>query len=113
LRDLLQRKVLLYDKAGEEHYNLISALHKSMRESDPDATVYWMVRMLEGGGEPLYLARRIVRFASEDVGLADPRALTVSLDAKEAYDFLGSPEGELALIEAALHSPLAPKANAT
>jgi putative ATPase len=112
LRDLLQRKVLLYDKAGEEHYNLISALHKSMRESDPDATVYWMVRMLEAGEEPLYLARRIVRFASEDVGLADPRALRVCLDAKEAYDFLGSPEGELALIEAAVYCALAPKSNA-
>ena len=112
LKDLLQRKMLLYDKAGEEHYNLISALHKSMRESDPDATVYWMVRMLEAGEEPLYLARRIVRFASEDVGLADPRALRVSLDAKEAYDFLGSPEGELALVEAAVYCALAPKSNA-
>src|SRR5262245_65496091 len=89
LRDLLQRKVLLYDKAGEEHYNLISALHKSMRESDPDATVYWLVRMLEAGEDPLYVARRIVRFASEDIGLADPRALRISLDAKEAFDFLG------------------------
>ena len=112
LKDLLQRKVLLYDKAGEEHYNLISALHKSMRESDPDATIYWLVRMLEAGEEPLYLARRIVRFASEDVGLADPRALRVSLDAKEAYDFLGSPEGELALVEAAVYCALAPKSNA-
>ncbi len=112
LTDLLQRKMLLYDKAGEEHYNLISALHKSMRESDPDATVYWMIRMLEAGEEPLYLARRIVRFASEDVGLADPRALRVSLDAKEAYDFLGSPEGELALVEAAVYCALAPKSNA-
>ena len=112
LRELLQRKVLLYDKAGEEHYNLISALHKSMRESDPDATVYWTVRMLEAGEEPLYLARRIVRFASEDVGLADPRALRVALDAKEAYDFLGSPEGELALVEAAVYCALAPKSNA-
>jgi putative ATPase len=112
LKDLLQRKVLLYDKAGEEHYNLISALHKSMRESDPDATIYWAVRMLEAGEEPLYLARRIVRFASEDVGLADPRALRVALDAKDAYDFLGSPEGELALVEAAVYCALAPKSNA-
>jgi len=112
LKDLLQRKVLLYDKAGEEHYNLISALHKSMRESDPDATVYWMVRMLEAGEEPLYLARRIVRFASEDVGLADPRALRVALDAKEAYDFLGTPEGELALVEAGVYCAVAPKSNA-
>lgn len=112
LRELLQRKVLLYDKAGEEHYNLISALHKSMRESDPDATIYWTVRMLEAGEEPLYLARRIVRFASEDVGLADPRALSMALDAKEAYDFLGSPEGELALVQAAVYCALAPKSNA-
>jgi putative ATPase len=88
LRELLQRKVLLYDKAGEEHYNLISALHKSMRESDPDATIYWLVRMLEAGEEPLYLARRIVRFASEDIGLADPRALRVAIDAKEAFELL-------------------------
>ncbi len=112
LRDLLQRKVLLYDKAGEEHYNLISALHKSMRESDPDATVYWLVRMLEAGEDPLYVARRIVRFASEDVGLADPRALRISLDAKDAYDFLGMPEGSLALAEAAVYCALAPKSNA-
>jgi putative ATPase len=112
LRDLLQRKVLLYDKAGEEHYNLISALHKSMRESDPDATIYWLVRMLEAGEEPLYLARRIVRFASEDVGLADPRALRVALDAKDAFDFLGMPEGSLALAQGAVYCALAPKSNA-
>lgn len=112
LRELLQRKVLLYDKAGEEHYNLISALHKSMRESDPDATIYWLVRMLEAGEEPLYIARRIVRFASEDVGLADPRALRVALDAKEAFDFLGMPEGSLALAQAAVYCALAPKSNA-
>ncbi len=112
LRDLLQRKVLLYDKAGEEHYNLISALHKSMRESDPDATIYWLVRMLEAGEDPLYVARRIVRFASEDVGLADPRALRISLDAKEAFDFLGMPEGSLALAEAAVYCALAPKSTA-
>jgi len=112
LRELLQRKVLLYDKAGEEHYNLISALHKSMRESDPDATIYWLVRMLEAGEEPLYLARRIVRFASEDIGLADPRALRVAIDAKEAFEFLGLPEGSLALAEAAVYCALAPKSNA-
>jgi putative ATPase len=112
LRDLLQRKVLLYDKAGEEHYNLISALHKSMRESDPDATIYWLVRMLEAGEDPLYVARRIVRFASEDVGLADPRALRLALDAKEAFDFLGLPEGSLALVQAAVYCALAPKSNA-
>ena len=104
--------MLLYDKAGEEHYNLISALHKSMRESDPDATIYWLVRMLEAGEDPLYIARRIVRFASEDVGLADPRALRVSLDAKDAFDFLGMPEGSLALVEAAVYCALAPKSNA-
>jgi len=112
LRELLQRKVLLYDKAGEEHYNLISALHKSMRESDPDATIYWLVRMLEAGEEPLYLARRIVRFASEDVGLADPRALRVALDAKEAFELLGLPEGSLALAQAAVYCAMAPKSNA-
>ena len=112
LRDLLQRKVLLYDKAGEEHYNLISALHKSMRESDPDATIYWLVRMLEAGEDPLYVARRIVRFASEDIGLADPRALRVALDAKEAFEFLGMPEGSLALVESAVYCAMAPKSNA-
>jgi putative ATPase len=112
LRELFQRKVLLYDKAGEEHYNLISALHKSMRESDPDGTIYWLVRMLEAGEDPLYVARRIVRFASEDVGLADPRALRVALDAKDAFDFLGMPEGSLALAEAAVYCALAPKSNA-
>jgi len=111
LRELLQRKVLLYDKAGEEHYNLISALHKSMRESDPDATVYWLVRMLEAGEEPLYIARRVVRFASEDVGLADPRALSLALDAKDAFELLGMPEGSLALVEAAVYCALAPKSN--
>ena len=112
LRELLQRKVLLYDKAGEEHYNLISALHKSMRESDPDATIYWLVRMLEAGEDPLYIARRIVRFASEDVGLADPRALSVALDAKKAFEFLGLPEGSLALAQSAVYCALAPKSNA-
>jgi putative ATPase len=112
LRDLLQRKVLLYDKAGEEHYNLISALHKSMRESDPDATIYWLVRMLEAGEDPLYIARRIVRFASEDIGLADPRALRIALDAKDAFDFLGMPEGSLALVESAVYCAMAPKSNA-
>jgi putative ATPase len=112
LRELLQRKVLLYDKAGEEHYNLISALHKSMRESDPDATVYWLVRMLEAGEEPRYISRRIVRFASEDVGLADPRALSLALDAMDAFELLGLPEGSLALVQAAVYCALAPKSNA-
>jgi len=112
LREISRKKVLLYDKSGEEHYNLISALHKSMRDSDVDASIYWLLRMIEAGEEPLYLARRIVRFASEDVGLADPRALRVALDAKEAFDFLGSPEGVLALVEAAAYCALAPKSNA-
>ncbi len=109
---LAQRKVLLYDKAGEEHFNLISALHKSLRDSDPDAAVYWLVRMLEAGEDPGYIARRLVRFASEDVGLADPRALRQTLDAWDAYDRLGSPEGDLALVQAALYLALAPKSNA-
>jgi putative ATPase len=112
MRDISRRKILLYDKSGEEHFNLISALHKSMRDSDVDAAIYWLLRMIEAGEEPLYLARRIVRFASEDVGLADPRALRVALDAKEAFDFLGSPEGILALVEAAAYCALAPKSNA-
>jgi putative ATPase len=104
-----QRKVLLYDKAGEEHFNLISALHKSLRESDPDAAVYWLLRMLESGEDPGYVARRMVRFASEDVGLADCQALPFALAAWDAYDRLGSPEGELALVELALYLALAPK----
>ncbi|HKB72508.1 MAG TPA: replication-associated recombination protein A [Thermoanaerobaculia bacterium] len=112
LREISRKKILLYDKSGEEHYNLISALHKSMRDSDVDASIYWLLRMIEAGEEPLYLARRIVRFASEDVGLADPRALRVALDAKEAFDFLGNPEGVLALVEAAAYCALAPKSNA-
>ncbi len=112
LREISRKKILLYDKSGEEHFNLISALHKSMRDSDVDASIYWMLRMIDAGEEPLYLARRIVRFASEDVGLADPRALRVALDAKEAFDFLGNPEGVLALVEAAAYCALAPKSNA-
>jgi putative ATPase len=112
IREAAQRKTLLYDKSGEEHYNLISALHKSLRDSDADASLYWMTRMLDSGEDPLYVARRLVRFASEDVGNADPRALTLTLAAKEAYDFLGSPEGELALAQATLYLALAPKSNA-
>jgi putative ATPase len=112
ITEAAQRRTLLYDKAGEEHYNLISALHKSLRDSDPDAAVYWLTRMLEAGEDRLYIARRLVRFASEDVGNADPRALTLTLAAKEAYDFLGSPEGELALAQATLFLALAPKSNA-
>jgi putative ATPase len=114
LRDVekaLQKKALLYDKAGEEHYNLISALHKSLRGSDPDAALYWLSRMLMAGEDPLYIARRMVRFASEDVGNADPRALTVCMDAMEAFRFLGPPEGELALAQAALYLATAPKSN--
>ncbi len=106
------RRALLYDKAGEEHYNLISALHKSLRGSDPDASLYWLARMLASGEDPLYIARRLVRFASEDVGNADPQALQVALAAKDAYHFLGSPEGELALAQAAAYLATAPKSNA-
>jgi len=108
----IQQRVLMYDKAGEEHYNLISALHKSVRNSDPDAALYWLGRMLAGGEDPLYLARRIVRMAVEDIGLAAPEALNLCLSAKETYDFLGSPEGELALAEAVVYLSLAPKSNA-
>jgi putative ATPase len=106
-----QQKVLLYDKTGEEHFNSISALHKSLRDSDPDAALYWLARMLAGGEDPLYLARRMIRFAVEDIGLADPNAMAVALNAKEIYHFLGSPEGELALAEAALYLAAAPKSN--
>ncbi len=112
LESLLQRKMLRYDKAGEEHFNLISALHKSVRNSDPDAALYWLARMLESGEEPLYLARRMVRMASEDIGLAEPGALAVTLAAKDAFDFLGAPEGYLALAQAAVYLSLAPKSNA-
>jgi putative ATPase len=112
LEDVLQRKLLRYDKAGEEHYNLISALHKSVRNSDPDAALYWLSRMLESGEDPLYLARRMVRMASEDIGLAEPGALAVTLAAKDAFDFLGAPEGHLALAQAAVYLALAPKSNA-
>ena len=112
LEDVLQRKMLRYDKAGEEHFNLISALHKSVRNSDPDAALYWLARMLESGEDPLYLARRMVRMASEDIGLAEPGALAVTLAAKEAFDFLGVPEGNLALAQACVYLSLAPKSNA-
>src|SRR5215472_11033635 len=112
LADLLQRKFLLYDKAGEEHYNLISALHKSVRNSDPDASLYWLVRMLESGEDPLYVARRLVRMASEDIGLAEPGALAVTIAAMQAADFVGPPEGNLALAKAAVYLALAPKSNA-
>jgi len=112
IREAAQRKTLLYDKSGEEHYNLISALHKSLRDSDADAALYWMTRMLDSGEDALYVARRLVRFASEDVGNADPQALALTLAAKDAYEFLGSPEGELALAQATLYLALAPKSNA-
>jgi len=110
--DAVQKKGLIYDKDGEEHYNLISALHKSLRGSDPDAALYWLARMLEAGEDPLYIARRMVRFASEDVGLADPRALMVTVAAQQAFHFLGRPEGDLALAEAAVYLATAPKSNA-
>jgi putative ATPase len=112
LEQTLQRKFLLYDKTGEEHYNLISALHKSVRNSDADATLYWLVRMLESGEEPLYVARRLVRMASEDIGLAEPHALEVTIAAMQAADFVGQPEGNLALAQAAVYLALAPKSNA-
>ena len=112
LEDVLQRKLLRYDKSGEEHFNLISALHKSVRNSDPDAALYWLTRMLESGEDPLYLARRMVRMASEDIGLAEPGALAVTLAARDAFDFLGAPEGHLALAQAVVYLSLAPKSNA-
>ncbi|MCS7267232.1 MAG: replication-associated recombination protein A [Geminicoccaceae bacterium] len=112
LAEILQRRLPIYDKEQEAHYNLISALHKSVRGSDPDAALYWFCRMLDGGEDPRYLARRMVRMASEDIGLADPRALPLALAAAEAYERLGSPEGELALAEAVVYLALAPKSNA-
>jgi len=112
LEQSIQRRALLYDKGGEEHYNLISALHKSMRNSDPDAAVYWVARMLEAGEDPLYVARRLVRFASEDIGNADPQALVVAVAAKEAAHFMGMPEGNTALAQAAIYLATAPKSNA-
>ena len=111
-RDVLQKQTLYYDKAGEEHFNVISALHKSVRNSDPDASLYWLARMLESGEDPLYIARRLVRIASEDIGLADPRALALAVVAKDAVHFVGRPEADLALAEAAVYCALAPKSNA-
>jgi len=112
LKQITSRKFLLYDKSGEEHYNLISALHKSMRNSDPDAAVYWLARMLEGGEDPLYIARRVVRFASEDIGLADTNALNVAVNAYQACHFLGMPECNVHLTEAVIYMSMAPKSNA-
>ena len=109
---MLQRRAPAYDKDREEHYNLISALHKSLRGSDADAALYWLARMLVGGEDPLYVARRLVRFASEDVGLADPDALVQALAARQTYEVLGSPEGELAIAQAVLYLATAPKSNA-
>ncbi len=111
-QDVIQRKFLLYDKAGEEHYNLISALHKSLRDSDPDAALYWLARMLEAGEDPLYIARRLVRFASEDIGLAAPNALVIANAARDAVHFIGMPEGNTALAQAVIYLALAPKSNA-
>jgi putative ATPase len=112
IADLAQNRSLLYDKTGDQHYNLISALHKSLRNSDPDAAVYWLARMLEAGEDPLYVARRLVRFASEDVGNADPQALTIAVAAKEAVHFIGLPEGNTALAQAAIYLAVTPKSNA-
>ena len=112
VRDALQKRILLYDKAGEEHYNLISALHKSVRNSDPDAALYWLGRMLEAGEDPLYVARRVVRMAVEDIGLADPNALSLCMAARDAVDFIGMPEGNLALAQAVVYLSVAPKSNA-
>ena len=112
LQDIVQRRAPIYDKAQDGHYNLISALHKSVRGSDPDAALYYLCRMLDAGEPPLYIARRVVRMAIEDIGLADPQALVIANAAKEAYDFLGSPEGELAIAEAVLYCATAPKSNA-
>jgi putative ATPase len=112
LEHAIQHRALLYDKSGEEHYNLMSALHKSMRNSDPDAAVYWLARMLEAGEDPLYIARRLIRFASEDIGNADPQALTVAVAAKDAAHFIGMPEGNTALAQTAIYLATAPKSNA-
>jgi putative ATPase len=112
IHDAVQKRVLLYDKSGEEHYNLISALHKSVRNSDPDASLYWLGRMLEAGEDPLYIARRVVRMAVEDIGLAEPNALALCMAARDAVDFIGMPEGNLALAQAVVYLAIAPKSNA-
>ncbi len=112
LEGALQKRNLLYDKKGEEHFNIISALHKSLRGGDPDASLYWLARMLEAGEDPMYIARRLVRFASEDIGNADPQALHVAIDAMQAFHFIGVPEGKLALAQAATYLAVAPKSNA-
>jgi len=112
VQEALQQRILLYDKSGEEHYNLISALHKSVRNSDPDAALYWLSRMLEAGEDPLYIARRVVRMAVEDIGLADPQGLALCMAARDAVDFIGMPEGNLALAQAVVYLSVAPKSNA-
>jgi putative ATPase len=111
VESVLERRLARYDKAGEEHFNLISALHKAVRGSDVEGALYWLARMIDGGEDPMYLSRRVVRMAAEDIGLADPRALQLALAAKDAYHFLGSPEGELALVEAVIYLATAPKSN--
>jgi putative ATPase len=108
---ILERRLAQYDKSGEQHYNLMSALHKAVRGSDADAALYWFARMVEGGEDLLYIARRVVRMAVEDIGLADPRGLSIALAAKDAFDFLGSPEGDLAIAEAIVYLATAPKSN--
>jgi putative ATPase len=112
IQEAVQKRILLYDKSGEEHYNIISALHKSVRNSDPDAALYWLARMLEAGEDPLYIARRIVRMAVEDIGLAEPNALALCMAARDAVDFIGLPEGNLALAQAVVYLSIAPKSNA-
>ena len=112
LQEILQRRAPIYDKSADGHYNLISALHKSVRGSDPDAALYYLARMLDAGEDPLFLARRVVRMAVEDIGLADPQALVICNAAKDAYDFLGHPEGELAIAQAVIYLATAPKSNA-
>jgi putative ATPase len=112
IQEAVQKRVLLYDKGGEEHYNIISALHKSVRNSDPDAALYWLARMLEAGEDPLYIARRVVRMAVEDIGLAEPNALALCMAARDAVDFIGMPEGNLALAQAVVYLSIAPKSNA-
>lgn len=111
IEDAFQKRAVLYDRAGEQHYDLISALHKSMRDSDPDASIYWLAMMLEAGEDPLYIARRMIRFASEDIGMADPQALVIAMAAQQAVHFIGMPEGNLALTEAAVYLATAPKSN--
>jgi putative ATPase len=111
LAEVLARRVPAYDKSGEGHYNVISALHKAVRGSDPQGALYWLARMIEGGEDPLYIARRVVRMAAEDIGLADPQALPMAIAARDTYQFLGSPEGELAIAEAVVYLATAPKSN--